>query len=96
MIKFKWNPENSHLINNYEIANLFKNNLYDLFAIKIDYDKAFVEFLCDNSNNEKDYNNIINIINEIKKNNFTINNQLIIDDVYPYENFHLQYKNLLK
>ena len=96
LVKFKWNIENSHLVNNYEIANLFKNNIYNLIVIKIDYDKAFVEFCCDNFNNEKDYNDIIKILTEIKTNNLNINNQLIIDDVYPYENFIQQYKVLLQ
>ena len=96
MIKFQWNEENSYLINNYDIANLFKNNLFDLIVIKIDYDKAFVEFLCENDRNEKDYNNILSIITEIKNNNNNINNKLIINDIYPYENFILEYKNFLK
>ena len=95
MVKFKWNLENCHLINSYEIANLLKNNMYNLIVIKIDYDKALVEFCCDDFNNEKDYSNIINILTEIKNNNLNINNQLIIDDVYPYENFNQQYLKLL-
>ena len=95
MVKFKWNLENCHLINSYEIANLLKNNRYNLIVIKIDYDKALVEFCCDDFNNEKDYSNIINILTEIKNNNLNINNQLIIDDVYPYENFNQQYLKLL-
>ena len=94
MVKFKWSPEIKYIINNYEIANLFKNNLYNLYIVKIDYDKVFIEFCCDNFNYEKDYNNIIKIITDIKNNNSEINNQLIIDDVYPYENFICQYKNL--
>ena len=96
MVTFQWIGENSYLINNYDIANLFKNNLFDLIVIKIDDDKALVEFLCENDRNEKDYNNILSIITEIKKNNNNINNKLIIDDVYPYDNFILEYKNFLK
>ena len=96
MVKFQWNEENSYLINNYDIANLFKNTLFDLIVIKIDYDKACVEFLCENDRNEKDYNNILSIITEIKNNNNNINNKLIINDIYPYENFILEYKNFLK
>ena len=37
MVTFQWIGENSYLINNYDIANLFKNNLFDLIVIKIDY-----------------------------------------------------------
>ena len=94
MIKFKWNLENKYLINNYEIANLFKNNEYDLNVIKIDYDKFLVEFYCENYNNEKDYNKIINIITEIKNKNSVINDKLIIDDVYPYDIFIAKFRDL--
>ena len=96
MIKFKWNYENRFIINNYEIANLFKNKIYDLNVFQIDYDKAFVEFCFDDFNGEDHYDKIINIIKEVKDRNYDINNKLIIDDVYPYENFINQYKSLLK
>ena len=96
MVKFKWSYENRYIINSYEIANLFRNNLYDLNVFQIDYDKAFVEFYCDDFNGEDDYNKIINIIKEVKDKNFDINNKLIIDDVYPYSNFINQYMDLLK
>ena len=96
MIKFKWNYENRYLINTYEIANLFKNNLYDLNVFQIDYDKAFVEFYNDDFKGEDDYNKVINIIKEIKEKNYEINDKLIIDDSYPYENFINQYMALLK
>ena len=96
MIKFKWNYENRFIINNYEIANLFKNKIYDLNVFQIDYDKAFVEFCFDDFNGEDHYDTIINIIKEVKDRNYDINNKLIIDDVYPYENFINQYKSLLK
>ena len=93
MVKFQWSPDNSHAINNYEVSNLFKNDHYDLNVIKIDYDKVFVEFSCENYNDDKDYNNIINIIQDTKnKNNENI--KLIIDDIYPYEKFIGIYKNL--
>ena len=94
MIKLKWNLENINLCHNYEIANLFKNNDYDLNVIQIDYDKYLVEFFCDNYNNEKDYEKIMNYINEIKNKKYEINNKLIIEDVYTYEKFIDQYKNL--
>ena len=94
MVKFKWNTDNSYLINNYEVANLFKNDHYDLNVIKIDCDKALVEFSCDNYNDEKYYNNIINIIKDIKNKNNEKNIKLIIDDIYPYEKFIESYKNL--
>ena len=94
MVKFKWNTDNSYLINNYEVANLFKNDHYDLNIIKIDCDKALVEFSCDNHNDEKYYNNIINIIKDIKNKNNEKNIKLIIDDIYPYEKFIESYKNL--
>ena len=96
MVKFKWNSEYSYLINNYEISNLFKNEFYDLNVIKIDYDKAFVEFSCENYNQEKNYNDIINIITKTKNNNNDINNKLIIDNIYPYESFISQYKDFFK
>ena len=95
-IKFKWDVENNYIINNYEIANLFKNNLYDLYVTKIDYDKCFIEFLCDENNNAKDYNNILTILNETKKNNNELNNKLIIDDIYPYEKFISHFIDFLK
>ena len=94
MVKFKWNTENSNLINNYEIANLFKNDQYDLNVIKIDCDKTFVEFSCENYNDDKDYNNIINLIQDAKNNNNEKNIKLIIDDIYPYEKFIEIYKNI--
>ena len=96
IIRFKWDIENSYLINNYEIANLFKNNFYNLYVTKIDYDKCFIEFLCNDNIQEKDLSNILNILTETKKNNNILNNKLIIDDIYPYENFISQFKDFLK
>ena len=96
MVKFKWNYENRYIINNFEIANLFKNKMYDLNVFQIDYDKAFVEFSFDDFNREDHYNTIINKIKEVKDNNFDINNKLVIDDVFPYENYINEYLTLHK
>ena len=94
MVKFQLNSDNSHIINNYEVANMFKNNHYDLNVIKIDCDKVFLEFSCENYNDDKDYINIINIIQDIKNINNKENIKLIIEDIYPYEQFIEIYKNL--
>jgi hypothetical protein len=73
------------LYNNYEIANFFKNEKFNLNVIKIDFDKFFVEFYSENNNDYKDVdiNDVIkNIINNKEK-----NEKLIVDEIMNYKDF---------
>ena len=85
--KFKNNldliGDNSLLFNNYEIADFFKNEKFNLNVIKIDFDKFFVEFYSENNNDYKDINDVIkNIINNKEK-----NEKLIVDEIMNYRDF---------
>ena len=87
--KFKNNNDlignNILLYNNYEIANFFKNEKFNLNVIKIDFDKFFVEFYSENNNDYKDVdiNDVIkNIINNKEK-----NEKLIVDEIMNYKDF---------
>ena len=83
-------------MNNYEIANLFKNDEFNMNVIKIDYDKFFIEFseeTNDKSNNSSEKDKILKLIGEIK--NSKKNNELIIDEIYDYNLFINQFNEFL-
>ena len=85
--KFKNNldliDDNILLYNNYEIANYFKNEKFNINVIKIDFDKFFVEFYSENNNDYKDIDDVIkNIINNKEK-----NEKLIVDEIMNYKDF---------
>ena len=87
-IKIDLNQENIFLLNNYEIANLFKNDEFNMNVVKIDYGKFFVEFSEEKDEKNKDINEkekILKLIDEVKNNNE--NTKLIIDEVYDYNSF---------
>ena len=87
-IKTNINQMNIFLLNNYEIANLFKNNEFNMNVVKIDYDKFFIEFSEEKDEQNKDINEkekILKLIDEVKNNKE--NTKLIIDEVYDYNSF---------
>ena len=87
-IKIDLNQENIFLLNNYEIANLFKNDEFNMNVVKIDYGKFFVEFSEEKDEKNKDINEkekILKLIDEVKNNKE--NTKLIIDEVYDYNSF---------
>ena len=87
--KFKSdNNYNNFLLNNYEIANFFKNEKFNLNVIKIEFDTFFVEFY---SENIDDYNNINETIKNIVDNKAK-NEKLIIDEILNYKDFIVKLK----
>ena len=85
--KFKNNNyligNNILMYNNYEIANFFKNEKFNLNVIKIDFDKFFVEFYLENNNDNNDINdNIKDIIDNKGK-----NEKLIVKEIFDYKDF---------
>lgn len=76
----KFNKEKfDHIINIYEIARIFENDDFNITVVKTDYFSAFVEFETDNYENDKD--NILKVIDEIKKND-KIDNIIYGKDFY--------------
>ena len=76
----KFNKEKfAHIINIYEIARIFENDDFNITVVKTDYFSAFVEFETDNYENDKD--NILKVIDEIKKND-KIDNIIYGKDFY--------------
>ena len=76
----KFNEKNfDHIINIYEIARIFENDDFNITVVKTDYFSAFVEFETDNYENDKD--NILKVIDEIKKND-KIDNIIYGKDFY--------------
>ena len=71
------------LLNNYEIADFFKNEKFNLNVIKIDFDKFLVEIY---SENFSDYNYIKDVIKNITDNKEK-NKKLIIDEFLNYKDF---------
>ena len=95
-IKTDINQINNFLLNNYEIANLFKNDEFNMNVIKIDYNKFFIEFseeTNDKSNNSSEKDKILKLIGEIK--NSKKNNELIIDEIYDYNLFINKFNEFL-
>ena len=88
-IKTDLNQINNFLMNNYEIANLFKNDEFNMNVIKIDYDKFIIEF----SEETNDKDKILKLIEDVKNNKE--NNKLIIDEVYDYNSFINKYNGFI-
>ena len=64
----KFNEKNfEHIINIYEIARIFENDDFNITVVKTNYFSAFVEF--DTDNYEKDKDDILKVIEEIKEKN---------------------------
>ena len=90
-IKTDLNQINNFLLNNYEIANLFKNDEFNMNIIKIDYDKFIIEF--SEETNDNNNNSISKFIDDIK--NSKKNNELIIDEIYDYHSFIKKFNEFL-
>ena len=83
----KFNEKNfDHIINIYEIARIFENDDFNITVVKTNYFSAFVEF--DTDNYEKDKDDILKVIEEIKEKN----NDKIISITYGKD----FYKDYLK
>ena len=94
MVKFKI-PKDGRVINIYEISDLFENDDYDVSVVKSDNYEAFVEFIEDEINqNDDDCKKIMEIINEVKKNND--NKEWKIECILSAKEFYDDYKNLIK
>ena len=91
MVKFKM-PEDGHLINIYEIAEKFENDDYDICIVKTDYFSAFIEIGCDDYNHEIDFPKILELIENIKKNN----EKLIVEEVYDAKKFYENFRTIIK
>ena len=64
----KFNEKNfDHIINIYEIARIFENDDFNITVVKTNYFSTFVEF--DTDNYEKDKDDILKVIEEIKEKN---------------------------
>jgi len=90
------NQENKFLLNNYEIAHLFKNDEFNMNVIKIDYDKFFIEFSDEANDKRKKSDNkdkILQLIEEVK--NKKDNNVLIINEVYNYNSYINKFDDFL-
>ena len=81
--------DNIFSLNNYEIANLFKNEDFNLNIVKIDNNKFFIEFVLENDDNtDKDGGKMEKIFKKINDSkNIRINDNLIKSDFYNYRNF---------
>ena len=94
LVKFKI-PKDGRVINIYEISDLFENDDYDVSVVKSDNFEAFVEFIEDEINqNDDDCKKIMEIINEVKKNND--NKEWRIECILSAKEFYDDYKNLIK
>ena len=94
LVKFKI-PKDGRVINIYEISDLFENDDYDVSVVKSDNFGAFVEFIEDEINqNDDDCKKIMEIINEVKKNND--NKEWKIECILSAKEFYDDYKNLIK
>ena len=80
----KFKSDYNFLLNNYEIANFFKNEKFNLNVIKIDFNKFFVELY---SENNDDYNDINDVIKNVINSNNSKNEKLIIDEIMNYKDY---------
>ena len=95
MVKFKI-PEDSRIINIYEIANVFENEDFDISVVKSDSFSAFVEFSCDDNNkNENESKKIGELIEKIKKENESNDYKWKIEKIYSSKEFYDNYKEII-
>ena len=95
VVKFKYNliQENYFLLNNYEIAGLFKNDEFNLNVVKIDFDTFIIEFTSE-FNHIHDVNEIIKyIINDDENKNGIKKDVLIIERIYNFKDY-IEYLNI--
>ena len=96
LVKFKI-PEDGRVINIYEISDIFENDDFDISIVKTDAFSAFVEFSCDEEENEnKLKNNLDELVNKIKKDNNNNDKRWKIENIYSSKEFYENYKNIIK
>ena len=83
--KVKYN----YIINIYEIAKMFENNNFDINVVKTDYFSAFIEFVTENY--EKDKEEILKVIENVKNEN----KEKIIEILYVKDFYQLEEKKYL-
>ena len=80
--------ENSYMLNNYEIANLMKNEKFNLNIVKIDFNIFLVELSSEDNNLFNDSNSFIKDIININGNlNDENKAKLKIDEIVIYKDF---------
>ena len=94
MVKFKI-PEDGSVINIFEISDIFENDDYDISIVKTDSYSAFVEFSCDEYDYEDDSRKILELIEEIKKNNNNNVKKWKIEKIYSSKEFYDNYKEII-
>ena len=97
MVIFKV-PEDHSVINIYEISDIFENDDYAISIVKADIYAAFVEFTCDEEDDNKDDNDkkIEKLVENIKNSNSNdINAKWKIEKIYSSKEFYDNYKEII-
>ena len=91
-------PEDHSVINIYEISDIFENDDYAISIVKADIYAAFVEFTCDEEDDNKDDNDkkIEKLVENIKNSNSNdINAKWKIEKIYSSKEFYDNYKEII-
>ena len=90
-------PEDHSVINIYEISDIFENDDYAISIVKADIYAAFVEFTCDEEDDNKDDNKKIEkLVENIKNSNSNdINAKWKIEKIYSSKEFYDNYKEII-
>jgi hypothetical protein len=91
-------PEDHSVINIYEISDIFENDDYAISIVKADIYAAFVEFTCDEEDDNKDDDNkkIEKLVEKIKNSNSNdINAKWKIEKIYSSKEFYDNYKEII-
>ena len=91
-------PEDHSVINIYEISDIFENDDYAISIVKADIYAAFVEFTCDEEDDNKDDDNkkIEKLVENIKNSNSNdINAKWKIEKIYSSKEFYDNYKEII-
>jgi len=91
-------PEDHSVINIYEISDIFENDDYAISIVKAEIYAAFVEFTCDEEDDNKDDDNkkIEKLVENIKNSNSNdINAKWKIEKIYSSKEFYDNYKEII-
>ena len=94
MVKFKI-PEDTRIINIYEIANIFENEDFDISVVKSDSFSAFVEFSPNDDKDEKETKKIEELVEKVKKDNENNDYKWKIEKIYNSKEFYENYKMII-
>ena len=94
MFVLKHKNEDKHFFNNYEVYERFSNDNFDMNIEKIDVGSFFIQFNNENDEKMNEKENIIKVIKEAENRNNE--EKIIIEKVFDYEEFHKNYKELIK